>query len=611
MIVKRGLILLFWLCFFLVLGKAQEGFWPLSQATRFIPGCPSNLVRSSQEGGLMPAVIRLNTDCTGVLLSSTGLVLTDWQCLQESLGGRLPTKSFIAAALADEIPLADISAMQTVAEQLVTPQINAGITDELLPAQALQQQEVNRSQFLATIPAVAGLQNDLLAYPPTREFYYRQTRSFPSVKLVALISLAGSRQEGVALLRITTLPENDESLTLPGQWPKLALSTPGEERIFSLGYPQQSWHFQTATFARQFLEKELPLELAILRALNQAANPQGLTSSDPWLYQLRQRQQQLQAVQEQLMDRGYLATQIGKEAVIARTIQEQPPSAATSLGNAQQALRHSQRDHQKPQLALLWDRYWRDRGMPLLRAVTFLENLAGQKTISQRVRDQLHVLYQDFNANRERVLLAALLEIYLKNDQLAVAPYASELAQEAQKDYQAMAASLFRRSLLADPQQLLKQLDQEPDATLAQLQKDPLLLLVSRIRNQLQDQMGNFRQKKIQEQQFLNAYAQALPLAFPGQQVYPEANGTLRLLVGYRKKESFDLQLPAISGCAGAPIFDQEGRLMGILGNPPVSAAWLPFPLGEAHVAYWPTQQWVHFLENSVRGQQLLQEMGR
>jgi hypothetical protein len=120
--------LLIFMLFICTISFAGEGYWPVSSLydSAFVASLNNKGLELSPEeiyspvsGSLNSAIVRLSVGCTGGLVSSSGLVLTNMHCLGNVLPGMsmpfIDSLGFIAEGLENEIVLPGVSAYITIA----------------------------------------------------------------------------------------------------------------------------------------------------------------------------------------------------------------------------------------------------------------------------------------------------------------------------------------------------------------------------------------------------------------------------------------------------------------------------------------------------------------
>ncbi len=173
------------------------------------------------------------------------------------------------------------------------------------------------------------------------------------------------------------------------------------------------------------------------------------------------------------------------------------------------------------------------------RYVTILDN-NGEDFLKERLPrliDYLEGFYKDYIPDVDQKIFASLMEVYLEEvPQEHQADYAAEVYAKADKDYDKMAATLYDNSVLTKGNEVLLQLKEAPVDFFKNLADDPVYAMNKKI-NEKKVEMVEKPYQKIDDQLQLlqRQYMKALMEVFPERRFYPDANSTLRVTYGQVK----------------------------------------------------------------------------
>jgi len=148
--------------------------------------------------------------------------------------------------------------------------------------------------------------------------------------------------------------------------------------------------------------------------------------------------------------------------------------------------------------------------------------------------ERLSDLYKEFNAGVDEQLFAALMEIYVKNnDAERLAPELIIRSKASDNDFANMASRLFRSSMLDDGNAVLAKLKADPKAGLAELMKDDAVELYNSISTAYVQKTGSkLNPMQAQINALQRRFMQAQMDVFKDKTFYPDANSTLRVTYG-------------------------------------------------------------------------------
>jgi len=163
----------------------------------------------------------------------------------------------------------------------------------------------------------------------------------------------------------------------------------------------------------------------------------------------------------------------------------------------------------------------------------------GEKAMAEALPglvERLNDFYKEYNAAVDKKVFAALMEIYVNNQDKAM--LAPELLSwvERQGNFERLADKLFEESDLDNPDKVLKALERNPAAFLESLKKDELFRLYHAVVGAYSRNVGpNVNTLQARINQLQREYMEAQMVVFPEKRFYPDANSTLRVTYGQVK----------------------------------------------------------------------------
>lgn len=148
-------------------------------------------------------------------------------------------------------------------------------------------------------------------------------------------------------------------------------------------------------------------------------------------------------------------------------------------------------------------------------------------TVLARVKDRLEDLYKEYSPQVDEQLFAQLMQMY------ADQPAAYVAASGKSDDYPALARQLYSQTGLADGKATLAALQQNPDALLTRLGQDKLVSIYSDMADLYNEKVAA-RLNQVQDRinQLQRTYMQAQMEVMKEKKFYPDANSTLRVTYG-------------------------------------------------------------------------------
>lgn len=245
--------------------QASEGFWLGQQLanSKLLPQLTSDRIQA-----LTSPVFRLG-DCSAVLVSADGLLLTSASCLKPYLAARL-SAGFAAEQLSAEIKLAGLTAYQEREQQDLTVAINRQLNDTTTAIQrSLRQTELE--QELVSRCAAQGRHCQLYSQHYGLQFTLQYYQPYADVRLVYLPAMAVANEIDSGWPRydadfvLLRLYQHDKPMQSQ-QFARIAAKGVAEQQqIVVADFVGQSKRYSSADEVRFMFEQWLPQAQSGLR----------------------------------------------------------------------------------------------------------------------------------------------------------------------------------------------------------------------------------------------------------------------------------------------------------------------------------------------------------
>jgi hypothetical protein len=530
-------------------------------------------IYSNNKASLKDAVVMFGGGCTGELISSEGLLLTNHHCgysriqAHSTIEKNYIADGFWAASKKDELPNPGLSVKLLVKIENVTSRVLQGITDSVPEKE--RNNLVIANILLIEDEVIKGTHYEC----EVKSFYFGLEYYLFIYEVYKDIRLVGAPPESIgrfggdsdnwvwprhtgdfALFRIYTGKDNKPAEYSPDNVPfhprkYFSISLNGiREGDFTMiiGYPGHTDEYLTSQGLTMIAKKALPAKIAMRRvrldALNEEMNtgPESrfrlaskyISLSNSWKKWIGVTKgvERLDAVNTKILQEG----QFNKWAEDRIAENEQ---YATILGK----FKNLYTDFEPVYLA-------NDLGREILNSIELFKlacNLQADlysltdssKSYRKSVLQKLRATGQQFYSSNPQVLdkmvLPELLKIYAENTSPQYQPAFYERIKNILKnDYQAYTADLFKRSVFNDSIRYRKLLQKCSSSILRKLESDPLVLLYNDFSSVLYEIYGFTDSLNIELNRLYRNYLSGRMLMETSHRFYPDANFTMRLTYG-------------------------------------------------------------------------------
>lgn len=521
--------------------SASEGFWLPQQlsSSKLLPQLTTDHIQA-----LTSPVFRLG-DCSAVLVSADGLLLTSASCIRPYLAAQL-SAGFAAEQLSDEIKLTGLTAYQRSEEQDLTVAINRQLNDTTTAIQRnLRQSELK--QELISRCAAQGRHCQLYSQHYGLQFTLQYYQPYADVRLVYLPALAVASQTDSGWPRydadfvLLRLYQHDKPIHSQ-RFARLAPQGVSEQQqILVADYVPQSKRYSSADEVRFMFEQWLPQAQSVLKrtlAVLQQFSAQD-TATATLTTTLQQQQSKLQRMfseyqHGQLISRRQQQQQQLKQWITASAVRQQLYGSALQRFNQllqqqqQMALRDLVLDNLQyarlPALAVqLYQHALLSAGLSDVQSVAGLEQQLQQLDSAFDVRVDLELalhflaLYAELPAP---LRLTALDQYFALSD-----GFSREIVRHK-------LAAIYRQTELSRSD--VRQAWRSATPLSFEQSDDPLINFAVAMQ-QTSAQLAQQRTQLTVQLAQARAALMEVIIAFndaSGQSTYAEANGSLRLSIG-------------------------------------------------------------------------------
>lgn len=585
------------LAFAMLLGqqaKAGEGMWiplllgQLNEAEMQAMGMKITAedIYSANQSSLKDAIVHFGGGCTGEMISSQGLLLTNHHCgygqiqSHSSVENDYLTDGFWAKSQAEELPNPGLTATFIKYIVDVTDEVLAVVSDRMTEAERQAAIESITKKLVANETEKSGYGAYIRSFFKGNQFFLFATETFTDVRLVGAppssIGKYGAdtdnwvwpRHTGdFSLFRVYAGKDNkpaayaeDNVPYVPGH--HLPISLKGiNEGDFTMvyGFPGRTDEYLPAVAVQQTLEVLNPAKISI-RETGLGVMDQAMRSNDKVRIQYAAKFASIANYWKKWIGENMgleKSEAVQKKMDMEREFQsrieanEEWNAAYGNLLHAYEAL-YAERE----ELALARDYFIETvfRGVDALRysfnyrSLVDAETDADRKKALAKLEQGVDGFYKNFDAEVDEALFASLMEKYIEDLPAEWVPvslrYVFRNKFIACED---AAGQLYGRSLFANPDQLKKVLAQGTTVARFKIKNDPIYRLMN-------DMYGFYREDiypeyyAIQDQldSLGRLYMKAQMEVFPERKFYPDANSTLRVaygnVQGYNPKDAVNYQ---------------------------------------------------------------------
>lgn len=563
--------------------RAGEGMWlplllsQLNEAEMKSMGMKMSAedIYSVNKGSLKDAIVHFGGFCTGEVISSQGLVLTNHHCgygqiqYHSSLSNNYLQDGFWAAAKADELPNPGLFVTFIVRIEDVTATVLANTNDEMSERERQSTIDKNLGFIRQSYRKEAWEELVIRPFFNGNQYFLFVTETYKDIRLVGAppssIGKFGAdtdnwvwpRHTGdFALFRIYASPDNKPAEYSPNNVPfkprkHLPVSMDGvtpNDFTMVFGFPGRTDQYLPAAAIDQRVNVLNPIRIGI--------RDRSLAVMDAAMR--RDPQVKIQYASKQARIANAWKKWIGETQGVRQTngVQKRRemeeefrrrlaanPKWNAAFGGLLPEMERLYREIEP--LAVSRD-YVMEIGLRNVELFQLMNSLhtynrmlknSGEEALKGRSKQVITILeefYKDFNVEVDQEIAVALLDIYFNKVQLShLAPFAVEQINQEGKNYTALARALYLKSLFTQKEKVLAMANENLPELIRQLNNDYAYVFFRSIMEHhdaivmtayqpLEDKLNALQRK----------YMMALMAVFPERRFYPDANSTMRVTYG-------------------------------------------------------------------------------
>ncbi|MDX9751062.1 MAG: S46 family peptidase [Flavobacteriales bacterium] len=530
-------------------------------------------IYSLEQGSIKDAVVLFGGGCTGEVVSSQGLLFTNHHCgystiqRHSSLENDYLTHGFWAADRSAELVNPGLTATFVVRMADVSDRILPGLDPAL--GEAERRAAVERLAAPIIQEAIAGNHYNAVVRPFNygNAYYLVVTETFRDVRLVgtppsAIGKFGGDSDNWMwprhtgdfAVFRIYAGPDNKPAEPGDGNVPfvprhVLPISLDGvQEGDFAMifGFPGNTRRYLTADAVDQVMTEQDPMRISMRRASLEVID-KAMRASDATRIQYASKQSSISNAYKKWI--GEVRGLKGLDAVQAKRAQEAELIARARVrgddGPEQvlqrlAGLERSLAPYTTARDLFIEMVYYGPEVLAFAHA--FNELAAGHATMPpaqvdeavRKLRDRAEDHFKDYDATVDRNVLKALLPLYRRYIDPALAPDAlREIDARFKGDADAWADNLFDRSMLVSKERTMALLDNFTARQAKALDADPALRTARSFYASFFEKIRPEHARLGDEvATAMRAHVKNLATHFPERTFWPDANSTLRLSYG-------------------------------------------------------------------------------
>ncbi len=576
------------LILFLLLGNtalANEGMWlpqllaQLNEKEMKALGMKISAsdIYSINKGSLKDAVVSFGGFCTGEVISDKGLVLTNHHCGFDAIQNHSTVDhnylkdGFWARSLSEELPNAGLFVTFIVRIDDVTKQVLNGVSASMAESERQSAVDKNINEVRKGAKKESYQETMVRPFFDGNKYYLFVTETYRDVRLVgAPPSSIGNfgkdtdnwmwpRHTGdFSMFRIYAGKDNKPAAYSPDNVPykprkALSISLNGvKEGDFTMvfGFPGRTYEYLPASAVEQIVTVNDPAKIA-LRAKALAVIDEDMRRDEAIKIQYASKYAGIENSYKKWQGEilGINRTKaLEKKRAYEAEFQKRVdanPQWRQQYGNLLNELNAAY--HELKPLGFARDYNAEVIGrielFAVARELNSLQN-ALQRNGEQGFREalpgakqRLQEFYKEYNADVDRRVFAALMEMYVANqDRSSLSPTLVKYLDKADGNYQKLADKIFEETDLDDGAKIMKKLNDDPKDLIEDFRKDEvneLLADINKVYNANVSAKLNPLQARINQLQ--RTYMQAQMEVFKEKRFYPDANSTLRVAYGQAK----------------------------------------------------------------------------
>lgn len=532
-------------------------------------------IYSVNQSSLKDAIVQFGGGCTGEVISSKGLILTNHHCgyrqiqRHSSLERNILKDGFWAKDFSEELANPGLTAMFVERIEDVTERMMEGVdASSALSAQRTRMAQNEQAILSEYRPKEKGYSAFIRPFNYGNSYFIIVTKTFDDVRLVgappsSIGKFGGDTDNWMwprhtgdfALFRIYADTDNQPAAYSEENRPfepetHLAVSVDGvKEGDFTMvfGFPGRTEQFLTTAAVEYIINEANPMRIA-MREASLGIIDAAMRSDEEIHIKYAAKQSMISNAYKKwigqnigLIELDAIGQKRSKEgAYRALAGVKRKPEYVDNIDRIA-ALNAEIRDYRMARDVLIEYFYY---GPEIFRyAMNFedlvlrykqLEESGELEATLEKLRKATRSYFKDYDKLIDETIFEKLTELYFEHMPDALQPDAmKEFRLKYKNNPAVMRTSLYGRTVFADSTSVLKLLDSPSAKAFAKLEKDPAFKLASGIYNgYTNDVRGEYERLQGQIDEAMKLYVSGLQELFPLETYWYDANSTLRLTYG-------------------------------------------------------------------------------
>ncbi len=528
-------------------------------------------IYSVNKSSLKDAVVRFGGGCTGEIISSNGLLLTNHHCgysriqSHSSVENDYLTDGYWASNMGEELPNPGLVATFIVRIEDVSVKVNEGINDEMETAERDEKFKANVDQIVAEATKDSHYEGFVKPFFNGNQHILFITETFKDVRLVgAPPSSIGKygfdtdnwvwpRHTGdFSLFRVYAGKDNkpaeysEENVPYQSKH-HFPISLAGyDEGDFTMvyGFPARTSEYLTSEAVDFIMNKSNPTKIEIRTKKLEVLN-RKMAESDEVRIKYAAKQSSTSNAWKKWKGQNKGLTRndaIQRKKFIEEKLSQKMELYPDSFAPYLNLLENLQEKYKEiNEVALARDyyveiAYYGTDAMKLgYRMRTYVDKNAGEGLNDEdidRLKKSLSGHFKNYDYETDLAVFKAILPLYINSEENFYKPEVLKNLQ-SNKDLNKWLQDIYESSILTDQSALNTAIEKDASKALIKVSKDELYVFIKDLYEFYKNQIGPAYTSLNTELNNLNKlYIQALQLAFPDRSYYPDANATLRVAYG-------------------------------------------------------------------------------
>ena len=559
--------------------KAEEGMWIPMLLEKYQIGkmkeaglrISAEEIYSINNDCLMDAVVIFGGGCTGELISSQGLLLTNHHCGEDeiqyhsSVEHNYLADGFWAMSRDEELPNPGLTVSFLRYMRDVTEEMNLGLKQGMDPQERERTLAKNERRIIRGATDSTHYDAKVSSFYYANAYYLFVYEKFRDVRLVgtppvSIGNFGGDQDNWVwprhtgdfSLFRVYADAEGNpagyDPLNIPYRPRRhLEINTGGiSEGDFTmvLGMPGTTRQYIHSGAVRHRVEKEYPLRIELRTMKLEIMDRYMKTSDRIWIqYAHKFRRvsnawKMWQGVIQGLNRNNVVEMKLEEEEEFARWVNadDERRMHYDHLLDGFEAL-YGEYGEYDLAYKLMYEAVYTEYAVELFTQAMKMEAMMVQGIPADGLEAQLEDFYKDFHMPVDRDLFAALMDAYRKEMPSRLhPPFFEKVSRKHKGEFSAFADRVYGKTVLADREGAMKLLDlyrKDPGKAIKKLKSDPMSILYDQInRIYLVSVLPEYKRLQDEEAALYKSYMAALLEMHSDSVLYPDANGTWRVTYG-------------------------------------------------------------------------------